>query len=194
MVIDQQLTQLRDTGDYRGIGNLMIEVLTRLPDQERRPDRGALLLARRIRELVSAKFGIPPALTYADVYRDKHLAASDRGRWDRDTFVQLLIYAYVFGGTRENLPPPHEKLLAYYKKTARDQEQLIREVATEYSKRAPDRNQLRRAQEIEEQIRRVQQSGQPQHLIDEEVAALREVLNGCGRLSYRLAAPNTDLI
>lgn len=121
-------------GDLHGIGNLMLEVLLR-PNQHIQPDADAELLPHCVRQIIAHHYDVPESLTYRCALRDKSIPPADRGDWARDTFVQLIIMAYVFGASRTNLSPPHDKLLSFYVRAAEEQRHDIERAASEYKSR-----------------------------------------------------------
>ena len=180
MTLSDQLQGFLAARDFLGLGNTIVEVLTRSPEQEHRPDQDAVLIAQRMRELIGVAFDIPPTLSYCEIYRDQHLSAPDRGRWDRDWFVTLLINAYVLGARRTNLPPPLDLLVPYFQRVAQQQITEIRRVADEYAKHQTALNAVREAEQVAAknalqlvaQIQRILASKAPTEAKDEEVAAL----------------------
>ena len=179
-----------DAEDFTGVGNLMMEILMR-PHQERHPDEDARLLARRLGEIVGCRFGIPATWTYPSPHRDRHIDHRHRGSWARDTYVELIITAYVLGSTRLNLPSPHDQLVIYYRNTASDQVQQIEQAAAEYRKHAAAADSVAQAAMVEAEIQRVQQSNDiPQHLRDEEIAALKKRQQPAAHPSYQRIHPS----
>lgn len=166
--------------DYPGIANLILEVLL-LPSQENAPRESGLLLSRRIHEIIGAKFGIHPEVTYHRPLRDEWLAPELRKTWTADTFYQLLIFAHVLEPTWKRLPEPYAKLRSFFAATARMQAEYIREVADRCREVPGSGKSTMLARlggqiaEVEGELVRVAISGRPAGLIEEETARLKTV-------------------
>jgi hypothetical protein len=136
MTLARELETKTEAEDFLGVGNLMLDVLMR-PSQEDRPDADALLLEQSAPKVVRRKFKVPETVTIPSVFRDQHIAAADRGNWAKDRFIDLVITAYMLGASRSNLPPPHDKLVAYYRDTALKQEAVLSSIASANACRKP---------------------------------------------------------
>lgn len=113
--------------DFIGIGNHALAVLfDRMLQNE--PDDVTKVLANTIPAHVAEKFEIPASLTYACPHRDSYLPPLQRGTWKTDSYVQLIIFAFVLGATWRNLPVPHEILLPYYLELAKRQTSIIEQL------------------------------------------------------------------
>jgi hypothetical protein len=163
------LNQALDTNDFVGIGNVMLDVLMR-PHQEAKPDDDARLLEQRLPELLERKFGLPPTVTYPCPYRDVHLPYECRGDWSHDRYVHLIIMAHVIGATRQNLPPPFDRLVPYFRDTAAKQDALVRRTVEAYGTQpsAPVVSEEQLAKEIASLI----ELGLPTEAIANQIAGL----------------------
>lgn len=133
--VSDRVRKLADLGDFMGVGNLAIDVLMR-PGQARSPDAGSRFIAEAMSSWIAKHFDIPAAFTYGCPHRDEHLDHHLRGDWRADTFPQTIIFAYVLGASRKNLPPPHDQLLPYYRFVADEQTKAIKAAAQAYELRA----------------------------------------------------------
>jgi hypothetical protein len=106
--------------DWSQRGNQMLETLLR-PGQDTNPDDGTMKLAKTAVEWVAQRFMIPHGLEYHRPLRDKYIEFHERRKWTKDNFPQLMIIAFMFGATLENLPPPHHYRVHFYKKIGLDQ-------------------------------------------------------------------------
>jgi hypothetical protein len=136
------LDQLNDCALYRngtGAGNLTIDVLMR-PGQDTDPDDDAALLHQIQPQLVSRLTGLPVQMCaegdYPRPYLDLHVSPEDHGSW-LGSFGQMLVMAYAFGATRENLPPPHGVCVPFYRDLGRKQMAALREAVERYMANKP---------------------------------------------------------
>lgn len=189
-------------GDYAGVGNLIIEALMR-PGQEEYPDSGSGAVAKKVQEVVALRFNLPELLTFAYPHSDEFLPHDKRNDWKADTFPLLIIFAFLLGATRRNLPPPHDRLVPYYRLLAQKQNDSIIEALNAYQasgkaeaerqRMAVDRERWeaertakeeaeRKLREREERLRadldtlktRAAKENMDRHIYEEQVAAIRE--------------------
>ena len=140
--VAEELNRMIVLGDYIGIGNLSLEVLTRV-DQELSVDEDSLLIAETLPRAVSQTVGLPSTYTLPSLLRDHLIPAEAVGTWSWDTFHQSMIFAYLLGATRANLRSPYDRLVKFYKFIADDQKKLLVEMKTRY-----DTEQVPRAIDI----------------------------------------------
>lgn len=130
MTLEERLASMSECGDYCGIGNEILEILMR-PGQAATPDDETMTMARVIPEIAYRKYGLPTNRSYALPHRDRYLKHSERGDWQRDGFVQLIVFAYVLGASRENLPPLYGEHVLFYEMVAAEQNhELLRAAYT----------------------------------------------------------------
>jgi hypothetical protein len=126
-------------GSGVGIGNLILDVASRRGNDQH-PDDDILLLHHLLPQMVHHFFQIPLEVCerngYDRPYLDRHVSAYDRDSWPRGHYVQLIVMAFAFGGTRENLfPAPHDTLArSFYRNFGREQRQCLEEAAAQHHK------------------------------------------------------------
>ncbi len=111
--LEQIVGEYAEQGRYSTVGNLMLEILTQ-PHQEHRPDANALALESLVPPLVVRARGISDTLADSLVYdsplRDRWIDRADWGDWAKDRYIRLLVFAFLFGPTLQNLPYPFKQL------------------------------------------------------------------------------------
>ncbi len=116
--------------DAVGVGNVLLRVLFR-PGQEQSPDVHSLYLKAQLPRILGTLFDIPAEVMevegYPRPYLDRFVGLRDLDRdvWDRVHFPQLVVVAYAIGGTRETLPPPHDRCVAFYRAAADAQREAL---------------------------------------------------------------------
>lgn len=167
--------------DYPAVADGMLEQLLR-PDQDRRPDEMSLAVAHVAPAVAAMRHGVSPSLTFRIAHRDVHVRPELRGRWEADVFPRTVILALAAGARRRNFPPHLAGVLPYLLVKAEEQ---VRDIlaAGEESRAAPrprgaGPTTAELAGEMEQQIEAVRHKGRvrglPQHVIDFEVAHLRQ--------------------
>ncbi len=165
----QEFEKRISIGDFRGIGNRIVEILVE-EHQRLQPDARATFVSRNATLLIASCFDIPPGLSYANPLRDEYVEFKNRNSWCEFHYPYCFIVAFVLGATIRQLPEPHAQLTGFYDLMAQRQEQCIRVAKAEYQNRSFDRE----AEEVEFMI--------------SELLQKREQLSSCEHLAEHVRA------